>query len=521
MRVYLGLLASAALWTGSRAAPTATNATSPTVTISPGVVIGLATSVAAGPQSTVAVNKYLGIPFGAPPIGSRRFAAPVVAPSWNPKPVSDFLQATLNNPALPAPVENEDCLYLNVFAPASASPSNKKPVLFWIFGGNLMFGGSSLAFYDGSFFAGLQDILVVTFNYRTNIFGFPGAPNLPPGQQNVGLLDQRLALQWTRDNIAQFGGDPEQVTIFGESAGAASVKQLLAYPPSPLPFRAAIMESQGAVLPALPELSYGLVAKEFGCAYAPSSIDCLRNIPAADLASFISKKDIFFPPRDDHATWTSDVRPRIRSKDFANVPIFLGSNADEGRLFAAALGLSNASFTVDDQLALFIPNKLARATISDFYTPFIKDTYHLLSTIITKLLFTCKTSSLASYAKRHGYNVWRYYFSFEPQSLVLFADSGAYHAAEIPFVFGSFPLYTNVAAATKTEMALSDYMQTTWANFAKDPSAGPGWPQIGSTRQTIAELGGNNNATGKHLISSTDIEQDCFLYDPLIDLGGY
>ncbi|KAJ3472798.1 hypothetical protein NLG97_g10710 [Lecanicillium saksenae] len=420
----------------------------------------------------------------------------------DPKPVADFLKASLNNPRMAPPVEDEDCLYLNVYSPATASPSDKKPVLFWIFGGNLMFGGSTLAFYDGSFFAGLQDVVVVTINYRTNIFGFPGAPHLPPGEQNVVWRRPRA------DNLVR------RVCWGCVREAAARVPTIAAA------FRAAILESQGAVLPAVPELSYGIVAKNFGCTDPRASIDCLRQVPAADLASFISKHDIFFPPRDDHATWTSDVRPRIRSKEFADVPLFFGSNSDEGRLFVAALGLANASANVDN-LAFLIPDQQARTAMHAFYNPFIRDTYHLLSTIITKLLFTCKTSSLSSYAKSHGYNVWRYYFSFQPESLVLFPDSGAYHASEVPFVFGSLPLYEGVATATKTETALSHFMQTTWANFAKNPSSGPGWQQIHTTPKAIAELGGKHNSTGKYMISPIEIENDCFLYNPIIDLTGY
>lgn len=358
---------------------------------------------------------------------------------------------------------------------------------------------------------------------RTNIFGFPGAPELPAGQRNLGLLDQRFALQWTRDNIAQFGGDPEQVTIFGQSAGAQGVKQLLAQPPSPLPFRAAIMESQAGLVPGIPSVSWKVALDNFGCAHETAPIDCLRSVPATELADFVSRTDLFFPPEDDQVTWTDDVRPNLDKGQFANVPFFLGTNSDEGRLFAAAAGLANASSTLDDVFAILIPDHPALGkVISDFYSPIINDTYSVVSTVITELIFTCKTSSLASYAKRHGYNVWRYHYSFASPSLALFPDAGAFHAAEIPFAWGSILGYRDVATPTQQEVALAKFMQTKWADFAKEPTAGPGWPQIGGKMSlTVAELGGEQSPTGQTLMAPKDLDEHCFLYDPIIELGGY
>ncbi|KUJ11309.1 alpha/beta-hydrolase [Mollisia scopiformis] len=282
MRYAYLLLSAVTLLAKVHCAPVADNA-NPTVTISSGVVIGTAKAIISAAQSTTTVYNYLGIPFAAPPTGTGRFAPPAAPTAWNspleatalppaclqqfiyPESTAEFLEEVFNNPGGPAPPESEDCLYLNVFAPTDASPSNKKAVLFYIFGGNLQFGTGSLLNYDGSSFSGFQDVVVVTFNYRTNIFGFSASPELPTGQQNVGFLDQRLALQWVQDNIAQFGGDPSQVTIFGESASGVSVKQLMAQPPSPLPFRAAIMQSEQAVLPGTGLASYQATLREFGC----------------------------------------------------------------------------------------------------------------------------------------------------------------------------------------------------------------------------------------------------------------
>src|SRR5437016_4977009 len=122
----------------------------------------------------------------------------------------------MSNFSNPAPPESEDCLYLNIFTPSTKPPKGGRTVMFWIHGGNLQFGHGGFPMFDGSSFAAYQDVVVVTTNYRTNVFGFPNSPQLPVGSQNPGFLDQRKALSWVQQNIAAFGGDPTKVTIFGE-----------------------------------------------------------------------------------------------------------------------------------------------------------------------------------------------------------------------------------------------------------------------------------------------------------------
>lgn len=123
---------------------------------------------------------------------------------------------------IPLLTSSQDCLYLNVFAPSTPAPKGGRAVLYWIYGGALEFGYAGLPAYDGSSFAANQDVIVVTVNYRTNVFGFSNSPEIPNGEQNSGFLDQRKGLQWVQGNIERFGGDPGKVTIFGESAGGYS-----------------------------------------------------------------------------------------------------------------------------------------------------------------------------------------------------------------------------------------------------------------------------------------------------------
>ena len=243
----------------------------------------------------------------------------------------------------PAPEESEDCLYLNVYTSPTVSKAPLKPVLFWVFGGNLQFGTASLDTYNGGFLATDNDVIVVTFNYRTNIFGFSNSPELDVGMKNAGFLDRRLALQWVQQNIAAFGGDPKKVLLFGESAGGYSVKQLLASPPRPLPFAAAIMQSQQSGHTADSKRSWERVADHFGCHDRISHLRCLREVPALKLKDFIETHYVGFGPASDDGTSTMDVRKSIDSGAFAKVPIMIGTNANEARAFEAFIGLEQGA----------------------------------------------------------------------------------------------------------------------------------------------------------------------------------
>ncbi|OHW98385.1 para-nitrobenzyl esterase [Colletotrichum incanum] len=226
---------------------------SPTATISSGLIQGASTTL---PNASLAVNKFLGVPYAIP---TRRFSLPEPPVPWvdmfnatdfGPAclqnfginelgPRAELIQNLFNNP--PAP-ESVDCLSINIFAPATPSPDAGFAVLVFIPGGGWQLGhGRS----DLSAFAAYENIIAVTLNYRTNVFGFPSSPDIPLTERNLGLHDQRFALSWVQANIASFGGDPSKVTIWGESAGSFSVDHhLKAYADeaSP-PFRAAVMSS--------------------------------------------------------------------------------------------------------------------------------------------------------------------------------------------------------------------------------------------------------------------------------------
>ncbi|KAE8334335.1 Alpha/Beta hydrolase protein [Aspergillus arachidicola] len=221
----------------------------------------------------------------------------------------DDLRKWANTPG-PAAGESEDCVNLNVFAPATLGEGHKA-VIVWIYSGG----------YDGSSLAANQDVVVVTINYRTNVFGFANSLNLLKAERNLGLLDQRLALDWVQRNIA----------AFGESAGAMSVDALVANPPVPLSFRAAILQSA----------SWSMLLSVTNC--SPSrNLECLRAIPAAKLKGIIERSMLTFTPISDGITWPLNTRrARLNSTEkhsqIARVPVMVGSNGGEGWTFVGEL----------------------------------------------------------------------------------------------------------------------------------------------------------------------------------------
>ncbi|MCJ1394787.1 hypothetical protein MMC18_007667 [Xylographa bjoerkii] len=502
----------------------------PTVTISSGVVVGTTTTL---PSATVAVNQFLGIPFAASP--PQRFSPPSAPESWStpinastfrdacvqqfnyPEKARNFTMKLFNNPGGDPPVESEDCLYLNVFTPASHAPAAGRTVMFWIYGGDLQYGTASIPPYDGSSFAANQDVVLVTHNYRTNVFGFSSSPQLPVNSQNAGFLDQRMALEWVQQNIRQFGGDPTKVTIFGESAGGYSVKQLLSVPPSPLSFRGVILESEAASFTGTGPASWETLVAAVGCSAAASQIDCMRAIPATTIQNVIEHAALSFPPTVDNKTETGNVTHAITSHTAAQVPILIGTNANEGRPLAV-MDLLNEPMNVTTFLAASFLNAPAlQAAIAAAYPLSLYQTpYFAISAIITDFAFLCPASAIANLAAASGHDVWRYYFNATFPNTQVFPDAGVYHSSEIQLVFGTYP----PVGATAQQVALSEYMQTAWADFAKNPTRGPGWPKLGSFLDIDLGDLGPEGLFGEVTIPQTVVDYICPLYAPVLAVTG-
>ncbi|KAK0648344.1 Alpha/Beta hydrolase protein [Cercophora newfieldiana] len=343
----------------------------PTVTISTGNVVG---------KSRLATEVFNGIPYALPPVGNQRLKPPVRLTSsfgtldagGTPNACPQFFADTSSNDFIAKVLDtitglpffqsvlkvSEDCLTVNVIRPVGTKAGDKLPVLFWIFGGGFELGWTSM--YEGGPIVSAADSMgkpyvFVAVNYRTGGFGFlPGKEVLKDGASNLGLLDQRMGLEWVADNIAAFGGDPDKVTIWGESAGAISVFDQMAlydgnnkYNGKPL-FRGAIMNS-GSIVPADPvdcpkgQVVYDTVVKAAGCSAAADTLQCLRELPydkylraANSVPAILSYNSVAlsYLPRPDGRVLTDSPDRLVPSKKYTAVPMIIGDQEDEGTLFS-------------------------------------------------------------------------------------------------------------------------------------------------------------------------------------------
>ncbi|EIW81505.1 carotenoid ester lipase precursor [Coniophora puteana RWD-64-598 SS2] len=379
--------------TSSWAVPTrAAKRAGPTVRLDDATVTGVANGT---------VNKFLGIPYVQPPIGSLRLRQPHPITSYN-----QSFSATTYGPICPqqlqklvlpddvpaivseemgsigAPVDlpiSEDCLTVNIIAPADATPDSKLPVVLWIFGGGFEIGYPSST--DGSILVNQSvslgtPVVYVSLNYRLNIFGFLASEEVQDaGIGNLGLQDQRQAMRWFQQYITQFGGDPSKVTIWGESAGAISVgAQLVANKGNNEGlFRAAIMDS-GAPL-WLGNITHGQpyydhIVDETGCSNSSDTLDCLRNAPFEALMSATNSTPNMFSyqalatawiPRVDGVFLTDNPQQLVKQGSIADVPFINGVNDDEGTLFS----FTTLNVTTDDELLTYIQTYYAPNATSD------------------------------------------------------------------------------------------------------------------------------------------------------------
>ena len=479
----------------------------PSPVVSPAVdLLGLSPSVTiAHPVATIIgsssldIDIFNAIPFAKPPVGQLRLKPPqsIVAPQGTIQATgmaASCPQMTVSTPsAVPAAVASilsslpivqaaaggqEDCLTLNVNRPVGATSSSKLPVLVWIYGGGFEIGSSNT--YDGS---GLvrdsvtynEPIIFVAMNYRLGGFGFMGGSEiLKDGSANLGLLDQRLALQWVADNIAAFGGDPRKVTIWGESAGAISVWNQMAlyngnnnYKNHPL-FRGAIMNS-GSIVPAYPmdtskaQVVFDTVVQVAGCSAASSKLSCLRNLPydvfynATNSVPSILGYDsvaLSYLPRPDGKILTKSPDVLAQTGKYAKVPFILGDQEDEGTLFS--LVQSNISTT--DQLrqyikTIFFPtasdeaiNAILTAYPDDqaqgspFGTGQLNQLYpqfKRLAAILGDLTFTLTRRGFLNTAAQVNPDVpfWSYLSSYFYGTPIL----GTFHGSDILQVFNNVP----------------------------------------------------------------------------------
>ena len=452
------------------------------------------------------VAGYLGVPFATPPTGERRWRAPEPVAPWTGTRQADKFapgctQSPLINRALglePVPT-SEDCLYLNIWTPAK-SPRERLAVMVWIYGGGFTSGATSIPMYNGANLA-RKGVVLVSVAYRLGQLGFLAHPELSAENHghsgNYGLLDQIAGLQWVRRNIAAFGGDPNRVTIFGESAGGIAVSMLAASPLAKGLFEGAISESGGSFAPArlaneggenVPPLA---VAERSGVAFlsklGASSIADARKKSADDiLKSTVPGMGGTWPNFDGYVL-PGDQYTLYEAGHYNDTPILVGTNADEGALFVPAATAAAYQATVRAGYGDYADKILAAY-------PAGSDAEALRSSrdLFRDSAFAWHTWSWARLQSKSGKGkIYVYYFSHRPQypDAPQFKNWGAAHGSEIAFVFGNF---TAAMPATDADKPVSDELSSYWVNFAKtgDPNASgrPVWPVFTDANQQVMNL---------------------------------
>lgn len=463
---------------------------------------------------------FRGIPFACPPIGRLRLRAPRPVDPWtgvreatsfgaSAPQASSMIGKLLGLPDAPA---DEDCLTLNVWTPGCDGA--RRPVLVWIHGGGFLFGAGSQPLYDGASLATRGDVVIVTANYRLGALGWLAAPGLEESGAiggNYGLLDQLAALEWVRDNIAAFGGNPDNVTIFGESAGAMSVGALLGTDRARGLFHRAILQSGAAHNVSRPE-SAERVAHALLAALGLGLQDAakLREVPLATLldAQVRCMAKLFgrmpeglpFQPVVDGTVLTKAPLAAIASGACAGVPLLLGTNLDEWKLFALAdpnvRALDDAGLR--ERCAQVLPGE---GDDGRAHADRVVDAYRaaregsappdLWFAIEGDRVFRMPAVRLAEAAAAHGSSVQKYLFSY--RSPAMGGLLGSCHALEVPFVFGTHAIpglqaFVGEGAAIR---ALSSAMQEAWLAFARGESVSGGfghWPAYESRRRATLRI---------------------------------
>ncbi len=498
------------------------------------------------------VAAFKGIPYAVPPVGMRRWKHAEPAPAW--KGVRDAAHfgpecmqpdgSPTSFYYAPTPVRSEDCLYLNVWAPEGALKNDKKlPVMVWIHGGALVSGAGSDV--DGTELA-RKDVVVVSINYRLNIFGYYAHPELSAETTrdtsgNYGISDQIEALRWVQENISAFGGDPENVTIFGESAGSWSVGLMMATPKARGLFHKAIGESSayfysmrylkkpGLGMPSLEESGAAFAAR------AGKSLGQLRELTAQELMKVAFEKQALnvtdMVPIDNYY-YSQSVYDTFASGHQAKVPMMVGFNSDE------ASGLYGIVGPIPETAEEY--ERLTKERFGDLAEEYLK--LYPSSDPVNSVFDAHRDNGIGwmmeSWAKMMANltpETYLYYFSHTPPgSDVLFPIRpkhpensperriGAFHASEIPFVFNDLTSYNPKAESrskswpkgkiTKTHKKMADTMSDYWVAFARTGKPAvkgqPEWQPYSDQKEHFMEFTGGKAKPGMDLLDGAWELQD-------------
>ncbi len=424
---------------------------------------------------------FKGIPFAAPPVGNLRWKAPQPVQPWTGvKTATQFAPAPFQG-GNPPSGKSEDCLYLNVWSPAKTAGDNL-PVLVWIYGGGFSFGSTSEPVYSGENLA-KKGVVLVSVAYRVGQLGFLAHPELSAENPakvsgNYGLLDMIAGLQWIKNNIKAFGGNPDKVTIFGESAGGIAVSMLCASPLAKGLFHGAISQSGGSFGPDRSTTYPGENMKRLAFA-EKQGIEFMQKADAANLAELRNMSAEKLPmgfgmpgawPIVDGYVIPDDQHVLYQKGQYNRTPVLVGYNSDEGASFAPPKTSEEYITGVQKRYGKFADPLLKAYPTADAQVP------KTARDLARDAAFGWHTWSWASLQAKAGKSkVFYYYFDQHPDypANSPLAGSGSPHGQEVAYVFG----HTNPESkqASATDQAVSEAMMTYWTNFAKhgDPN-GPG-----------------------------------------------
>jgi para-nitrobenzyl esterase len=461
------------------------------------------------------VRVFRGIPYAAPPTGDRRWKPPQPVEPWEGvRECTDWGFSCVHVPYPPGSMwtgpewsdpaeQSEDCLHLNVWTTAQ-SADDKLPVMVWIHGGSLQHESGSVGAYGGANLA-RKGVVAVTINYRLGPFGYLAHPELTRESEhrssgNYGVLDQIAALEWVQRNIAAFGGDPDRVTIFGESAGSWSVNFMVASPLANGLFHRAIGQSGAGFGPMVHldrERSGRRPAEQTGTEFAavlgsaeePASLEAMRAVPAPEiLAKFAEVPDAHVGPVVDGWVFPDEMHAIFEQGRQNRAPVIVGSNADEGSMYAG----NDAPITVEDF------RSFARQRFGDFAEDFLEaypvdsdsDVRDAFVASVGDAYFTWEMRMWARLTATVDADAWLYHFTRVPP----IAESeiyGSHHGAEIVYVIGNFHLAS--FTPQPEDERLAETMSGYWINFAATGNPnGPGlpeWPAYDIESEAFMEFG--------------------------------
>lgn len=432
--------------------------------------------------ATKGVYVWKGIQYAAAP----RFKAPIPVQAWTGTKdalVFGAVSPQQENGISGVEPQSEECLHLNVWSPAA--DGKKRPVMLWIHGGGFVIGSGSSPMYDGTQMAKNGDVVIVTINYRLGPLGFlyfSDEQRKAGFENNVGIKDQIAALQWVKQNIAAFGGDPVQVTIFGESAGGTSVQTLLASPKAQGLFHKAIVQSGPAGIVWKPANATVITQKYLSLlGLQPTELDKLKSISVDSLVKAEEAlidymvdelNDKVFCPTVDGDVLPYDLFTCV--KNSGNIPLLIGTNLNESSIFASKQlhMMPRDAKGFEDYFATVSPDTAMRRRVTRSYPAY--PSKQAVLNILTDAVFRIPSIRLAECQLTHA-PVYMYRFEWTSAALNMIGLR-SFHGLEIPFVFGTIDegkgKLLKIIASKKLRYRLIDQMQSAWINFAKygDPN---------------------------------------------------